>query len=111
MFYCTTAHVSCAASLFRCDVQHMAVRSLCGSLRRGRVVAPDARALVPTARPEVVGAAGGDRDNRVLVPLQHHLRLVLQCVPEEHSAVFAARHQIAPVGRVADAQHIVLLIA
>ena len=57
-----------------------------------RLIAPDPRAHITRASSEVVpGRAGRDRDDRVLVTLQHELGVARSWVPELHAAVLGAR--------------------
>ena len=76
-------------------------------------VRPDARAHVARARgeqPARLGrhGAGRDRYDRVLVPLQHELRVPRAGVPELHAAVLGAREDPLRVGGQGDAEDKVL---
>lgn len=76
---------------------------------RERLVVPDACAHVAGASGEVAAHwAGGHRDDRVLVTLQHELRVARPRVPELHAAILGSGEHPVSVGGESDGENEVL---
>jgi hypothetical protein len=72
-------------------------------------VAPNASLHVARAgREEVARRTWRNRDDAVLVSLQHHMGVSSLRIPELHATVFRTRHDPVTVGCQTDAQHVIL---
>ena len=59
---------------------------------------------------ETASGAEIDRDDRILVTLQHQLRLRILGVPELYATVLASRDDPSPVRRDGDGEDIILYV-
>jgi hypothetical protein len=77
--------------------------------RSNILITPDSCSVIATSGgEEVTRRARCDRDNRVLVPLEHHLSMSRVWIPELHAPIFGAAHHPFSARCQAHAKYVVL---